>query len=243
MLGQNVNAYHGDGWSLARLIRRLAKLPGLARLRYTTSHPSDMDDGLIAAHGEVEVLMPYLHLPVQTGSDRVLKAMNRQHTADDYRRLVERLRATRSDLALSSDFIVGFPGETAADFAATMALVDEIGFASAFSFKYSPRPGTPAASGLDPVREAEKAERLTVLQARLEAQRREFANTCVGRVLPVLLEKPGRHAGQLLGRSPYLQPVHIEAATARIGDEVSARIAAAGPNSLAGELAVAEADA
>ena len=243
LLGQNVNAYHGDGWSLARLIRRLAKLPGLARLRYTTSHPSDMDDGLIAAHGEVEVLMPYLHLPVQTGSDRVLKAMNRQHTADDYRRLVERLRATRSDLALSSDFIVGFPGETAADFAATMALVDEIGFASAFSFKYSPRPGTPAASGLDPVREAEKAERLTVLQARLEAQRREFANTCVGRVLPVLLEKPGRHAGQLLGRSPYLQPVHIEAATARIGDEVSARIAAAGPNSLAGELAVAEADA
>jgi tRNA-2-methylthio-N6-dimethylallyladenosine synthase len=243
LLGQNVNAYHGDAWSLARLIRRLAELPGLARLRYTTSHPRDMAADLIAAHGEVEALMPCLHLPLQAGSDRVLKAMNRQHTADDYRRLVERLRAARSDLALSSDFIVGFPGETTADFAATMALVEEIGFAGAFSFKYSPRPGTPAASAPDAVPEAEKSERLAALQVLLEEQRRGFANACVGRVMPVLLEKPGRHAGQLLGRSPYAQPVHVEAAAARVGDEVSVRIVAAGANSLAGELAAAEVDA
>ncbi len=239
LLGQNVNAYHGDGWSLARLIRRLADLPGLARLRYTTSHPRDMDEDLIAAHGEVEALMPYLHLPVQAGSDRVLKAMNRQHTADDYRRLVARLREARPDLALSSDFIVGFPGETAADFAATMALVDEIGFAGAFSFKYSPRPGTPAANAPDHVPEAEKKERLAALQAKLEEQRQEFAAACVGRVMPVLLEKPGRHAGQLLGRSPYLQPVHLQAEAGRIGTVASARITAAGANS----LAATEADA
>ena len=241
LLGQNVNAYHGAGsdgdWSLARLVRRLAALPGLARIRYTTSHPRDMSDDLIAAHGEIDTLMPYLHLPVQAGSDRVLAAMNRGHTADDYRRLVERLRAARPDLALSSDFIVGFPGETAADFEATLALVEEIGFAGAFSFKYSPRPGTPAATAAAPVPEAEKAARLARLQALLEGQRRAFAAATVGRTVAVLLEKPGRHLGQLVGRTPCLQPVHVAADAARIATVVPVTITAAAANSLAGRLA------
>ena len=209
--GQNVNAYHGAGVPMAasggsgELIRALAEIPGLRRLRYTTSHPRDVDDALIAAHRDVPQLMPFLHLPVQSGSDRVLAAMNRRHTADDYRRTVERLRAARPDLALSSDFIVGYPGESDADFAATLDLVRDIGFAQAFSFKYSPRPGTPAASAADQVPEPVKAERLAELQALLQQQQRAFNAACVGRVLPVLFEKPGRHDGQLVGRSPYLQ--------------------------------------
>ena len=247
LLGQNVNAYHGTApaggvWGLGELIGALAKLPGVERLRYTTSHPSDVDDGLIAAHRDVPELMPQLHLPVQSGSDRVLAAMNRRHTADDYRRTVERLRQARADLALSSDFIVGYPGENAADFAATLDLVREIGFAQAFSFKYSPRPGTPAASAAEQVPEQLKVERLDTLQALLAEQQRAFNEACVGRVLPVLFEKPGRYPGQLVGRSPYLQSVHAEAEAEHIGDIVPVRIKAAQPNSLAGEISAATAE-
>jgi tRNA-2-methylthio-N6-dimethylallyladenosine synthase len=247
LLGQNVNAYHGiapDGgeWRLGDLIRALARIPGLARLRYTTSHPRDVGDGLIAAHRDVPELMPFLHLPVQSGSDRVLAAMNRRHGADQYRRTVDRLRAARPDLALSSDFIVGFPGETDVDFEATLALVREIGFAQAFSFKYSPRPGTPAAAERDQVPEPVKSRRLAALQALLNEQQRAFNESCVGRVLPVLFEKPGRHPGQLIGRSPYLQAVHADAPGDRIGDILTVRIAAAQPNSLAGAI-VADAEA
>ena len=245
LLGQNVNAYHGAApagssnageWGLGELIRALAEIPGLARLRYTTSHPRDVDDGLIAAHREVPQLMPFLHLPVQSGADRVLERMNRRHTAGAYRRTVERLRQARPDLALSSDFIVGFPGESEADFAATLDLVRDIGFAQAFSFKYSPRPGTPAANAADQVPEAVKAERLDRLQALLKEQQRAFNDSCVGRVLPVLFEKPGRHAGQLVGRSPYLQSVHAEAGSELIGRVVPVTIGAAQPNSLAGAI-------
>ncbi|HZU88528.1 MAG TPA: tRNA (N6-isopentenyl adenosine(37)-C2)-methylthiotransferase MiaB [Stellaceae bacterium] len=244
LLGQNVNAYHGrdaDGESrgLGDLVRRLAEIKGLDRIRYTTSHPRDVDDGLVAAHRDVPQLMPYLHLPVQSGSDRVLAAMNRRHSADDYRRIVERLRRARPDLALSSDFIVGFPGENEADFAATLALVAEIGFAQAFSFKYSRRPGTPAAA-LGQVPEAVKEERLAALQALLQRQQRQFNRACIGRVLPVLLDRPGRHPGQLVGRSPYLQSVHVSAAAERRGEIVATRITAAGQNSLSGTLALAE---
>jgi tRNA-2-methylthio-N6-dimethylallyladenosine synthase len=239
LLGQNVNAYHGaarDGreWRLGELIRALAQIPGLRRLRYTTSHPRDVDDGLVAAHRDVPELMPFLHLPVQSGSDRVLTAMNRRHRADDYRRTVERLRAARPDLALSSDFIVGFPGESAADFRATLDLVREIGFAQAFSFKYSPRPGTPAAAAPDQVPDAVKSERLAELQALLAEQQRAFNESCIGRVMPVLFEKPGRYPGQLVGRSPYLQAVHATIPEHRIGDILPVRIEAAQPNSLAG---------
>jgi tRNA-2-methylthio-N6-dimethylallyladenosine synthase len=246
LLGQNVNAYHGAAppngptgggkWGLGELIGALAGIPGLARLRYTTSHPSDVDDGLIAAHRDVPALMPFLHLPVQSGSDRVLAAMNRRHTADQYRRTVERLRRARPDLALSSDFIVGFPGESEADFRATTDLVSDIGFAQAFSFKYSPRPGTPAASAADQIPEPVKAERLAALQALLAQQQRAFNQSSIGRVLPVLFEKPGRHQGQLVGRSPYLQSVHAEAGAEQIGEVVPVRICAAQPNSLAGTI-------
>jgi tRNA-2-methylthio-N6-dimethylallyladenosine synthase len=240
LLGQNVNAYHGrdaDGRScgLGDLVRRLAEIDGLDRIRYTTSHPRDVDDGLVAAHRDVPQLMPYLHLPVQSGSDRVLAAMNRRHTADDYRRTVARLRRARPDLALSSDFIVGFPGESEVDFRATLDLVAEIGFAQAFSFKYSRRPGTPAAA-LRQVPETVKEERLAALQALLQDQQRRFNEACIGRVLPVLLERPGRHPGQLVGRSPYLQSVHVRAAAERGGDIVMARITGAGQNSLSGAL-------
>jgi tRNA-2-methylthio-N6-dimethylallyladenosine synthase len=239
LLGQNVNAYHGvalDGgeWGLGELIRALAEIPGLLRLRYTTSHPRDVDESLILAHRDVPALMPFLHLPVQSGSDRVLRAMNRRHTADDYRRTIEKLRRARADLALSSDFIVGFPGESEADFRATLDLVREVGFAQAFSFKYSPRPGTPAASEAEQVPEPVKTERLAGLQALLQRQQREFNAACVGRVLPVLFEKPGRHNGQLVGRSPYLQAVHAAAGPERIGDIVPVMIRGAEPNSLAG---------
>jgi tRNA-2-methylthio-N6-dimethylallyladenosine synthase len=254
LLGQNVNAYHGaappdgssdgpsDGpagsreWGLGELIGALARIPGIARLRYTTSHPKDVDERLIAAHRDVPALMPFLHLPVQSGSDRVLQRMNRRHTADHYRRTVERLRRARPDLALSSDFIVGFPGESEADFAATLDLVRDIAFAQAFSFKYSPRPGTPAASAADQIAEPVKTERLAALQALLHQQQRAFNESCVGRVLPVLFEKPGRHDGQLVGRSPYLQSVHAEAGRERIGEIVPVMIGAAQPNSLAGTV-------
>ncbi len=240
LLGQNVNAYHGAGpdgseWGLARLLARLSGIAGLERLRYTTSHPNDMDEALIAAHGELEKLMPYLHLPVQAGSDRVLRAMNRKHTAESYLRLIERIRAARPDIALSGDFIVGFPGETEAEFEATMALVREVRYAQAYSFKYSPRPGTPAA-GAAQVPEAEKADRLARLQALLAEQQAAFNAAQVGRRLPVLLEKPGRQAGQMVGRSPYLQAVHVEAGPERRGEIVEAAIEAAGPNSLTGRL-------
>ncbi|MGE5564548.1 MAG: tRNA (N6-isopentenyl adenosine(37)-C2)-methylthiotransferase MiaB [Parcubacteria group bacterium] len=231
LLGQNVNAYEGG---LAALIRRLAKIPDLDRIRYTTSHPRDMDDELIAAHGEVEQLMPYLHLPVQAGSDRILRAMNRGHTAEHYLRLIERIRAARPDIAISGDFIVGFPGEKDADFEATMTLVREVGYASAFSFKYSRRPGTPASAMPLQVAEEVKEERLARLQALLVEQQQAFNEGLVGRTVDVLFEKPGRHAGQVVGRSPYLQSVHIEAPQSLIGQIAPVRIDAAGRNSLAG---------
>ncbi len=234
LLGQNVNAYAGG---LSPLIRALARINGLDRIRYTTSHPRDMDADLIAAHAEVEALMPYLHLPVQAGSDRVLKAMNRGHTADAYLRLIERVRVARPDMALSGDFIVGFPGETEADFQATLAVVREARYAGAFSFKYSRRPGTPAAAMQGQVAEAEKDDRLQRLQALLAAQQAAFNASCVGRTLPVLFEKPGRHPGQIIGRSPYLQGVHVTAPQSLIGRIAAVAITGAERNSLAGALA------
>jgi tRNA-2-methylthio-N6-dimethylallyladenosine synthase len=238
LLGQNVNAYCGEGpnerpWSLARLIRALAELDDLARIRYTTSHPRDMSADLVEAHGSIDKLMPFLHLPVQSGADAVLQAMNRRHTADDYRRIVERLRAARPDLALSSDFIVGFPGETERDFAATLALVERIGFAQAFSFKYSPRPGTPAASMRKQIADPIKSERLARLQALLAEQTCAFNDRSVGRVLPVLLERAGRHPGQQVGRTPYLQAVHVEGAGSALGAIVDVRITESHAHSLA----------
>jgi tRNA-2-methylthio-N6-dimethylallyladenosine synthase len=241
LLGQNVNAWHGEApdgsiWGLGRLLRALSDIPGLLRLRYTTSHPRDMDDDLVAAHRDLPLLMPFLHLPVQSGADRVLAAMNRKHTAADYLHLVERLRAARPDIALSSDFIVGHPGETDADFRATLALVQEVGFAQAYSFKYSPRPGTPAAGTPAQVPDAEKDRRLAELQALLRAQQARFNAGCVGLALPVLFTGPGRHPGQVAGRSPFLQPVHVSAPADLIGQEMSVQIAAALPNSLSGTL-------
>ena len=233
LLGQNVNAYEGG---LAALVRRLARIEGLDRIRYTTSHPRDMDEDLIAAHGELEALMPYLHLPVQAGSDKVLKAMNRGHTAEHYLRLVERIRAARPDIALSGDFIVGFPGESDADFEKTLEVVREARYASAFSFKYSRRPGTPAASMPGQVPEELKAERLQRLQALLEEQRRAFNAAMAGRIVQVLFERAGRNPGQVAGRSPYLQAVHAEAPQHLIGRIVPVRIASAGSNSLAGAV-------
>jgi len=236
LLGQNVNAYaNDDGGGLAALIRRLARIPGLERLRYTTSHPRDMDAALIAAHGEVAALMPYLHLPVQSGADRMLKAMNRDHTAQSYLRTIEAVRAARPDIAISGDFIVGFPGEREADFEATLALVREVGYASAFSFKYSRRPGTPAAAMASQVDEAVKQERLARLQALLEIQQRAFNAGLVGRTVDVLFEKLGRYPGQVIGRSPYLQPVHCEGSRALIGRIAPVAIASADRASLAGQ--------
>ena len=242
LLGQNVNAYRGAGpdgemWGLAQLIRRLANIDGLSRLRYTTSHPRDMGDDLIAAHSEVEKLAPYLHLPVQSGSDKILAAMNRGHTADEYRRLVARIREGRPGLALSSDFIVGFPGESDADFTATLNLIRDVTFVQAFSFKYSPRPGTPAASSEKQIPEDVKNARLYELQELLFAQQCEFAETCKDQVFSVLLEKPGKKHGQALGRSPYLQPVHVADAAHLIGQVHDVRIAAVLRNSLKGVLA------
>jgi tRNA-2-methylthio-N6-dimethylallyladenosine synthase len=242
LLGQNVNAYRGaapEGGSagLGALLRALARIPGLARLRYTTSHPRDVDEELLEAHRDVPQLMPFLHLPVQSGADRVLAAMNRRHSADDYRRVVARLRRARPDLALSSDFIVGFPGESDADFRATLDLVAEIGFAQAFSFKYSPRPGTPAAGDPHQVEDAVKVARLAALQELLARQQRAFNEAQIGRTLPVLLEKAGRYQGQLVGRSPYLQIVHVEAPLPRIGTILDVAIGAAHANSLSGQIA------
>ena len=241
LLGQNVNAWHGTGAdgvpsSLGLLLRRLAEIPGLWRLRYTTSHPCDIDDDLIAAHAEVPQLMPFLHLPVQSGSDRMLAAMNRGHTAAGYLALIERLRAARPDLALSSDFIVGHPGETRADFDATLALIRRVGFAQAFSFKYSARPGTPAAASPGQVDEAEKDDRLQELQALLREQQAGFNRACVGLTTTVLFTAPGRHPGQVMGRSPWLQPVHATGPASLIGTETTVTIEAAHRNSLSASL-------
>jgi tRNA-2-methylthio-N6-dimethylallyladenosine synthase len=243
LLGQNVNAYHGaaaDGStaSLATLLRRLSAIEGIGRLRYTTSHPRDMDAALIAAHREIAALMPFLHLPVQSGSDRILAAMNRRHSRDDYLRIVEAMRRSRPDIAFSSDFIVGFPGETEADFAATLSLVETIGFASAYSFKYSPRPGTPGAALPDQVPEDAKSERLAALQALTGRQQKDFNQSWVGRRLDVLLERHGSKPGQLAGRSPYLQAVQVEAPDAMIGRIASVSVVATGTWSLYGELEV-----
>ena len=241
LLGQNVNAYHGRDEAgavvgLGDLLRRLARIDGLARLRYTTSHPRDVDEALIATHADEPKVMPFLHLPVQSGSDVVLAAMNRGHKAGDYRALVDRLRRVRPDLVLSSDFIVGFPGESDADFAATLELIREVRFASAYSFKYSPRPGTPAASLETQVPEAAKDERLQILQALLREQQDDFNRQSFGRVMPVLFEKPGRRAGQIGGRTPYLHAVHVEAPDRWIGAIHDVRIVGFGTNSLVGEL-------
>ncbi|MCB6178293.1 tRNA (N6-isopentenyl adenosine(37)-C2)-methylthiotransferase MiaB [Rhodobacter sp. Har01] len=236
LLGQNVNAYHGAGpggaWGLSRLLRELAGIPGLDRLRYTTSHPNDMADDLIAAHAEVPQLMPYLHLPVQSGSDRILRAMNRKHTADDYLRLVERIRAARPDILLTSDFIVGFPGETDADFQATLALIREVRFGAAFSFAYSARPGTPAAEK-PPVPAALAQARLHELQALITAQQHAAQEAMVGREVGVLYEKPGRLPGQMVGKSDHLMAVHVTDPDGRVGELARARITAASTNSLA----------
>ncbi len=241
LLGQNVNAYHGEGpggetWGLGRLLFALAEIDGLARLRYTTSHPRDMDDELVAAHRDLAVLMPYLHLPVQSGSDKILAAMNRRHAAADYLGVVERLRTARPDLALSSDFIVGFPGESDTDFADTLRLVTEVGYSQAYSFKYSPRPGTPAADATGQVPEAIKAERLATLQNLLAEQQIAFNQGCVGREVEVLFEAEGRRAGQLLGRSPFMQAVHVAAPASLKGRLLPVRVESAHPNSLAGRL-------
>lgn len=240
LLGQNVNAWHGIGadgrqWGLGELLFRLADISGLARLRYTTSHPRDMDDALIEAHRDLAALMPYLHLPVQSGSDRILKAMNRRHTAADYLRLVERIRKARPDIALSGDFIVGFPGETETDFAETLQLVRDVGYVQAYSFKYSPRPGTPGADLDNRVPENLKDDRLQQLQAVLNTQNQSFAAGLVGAMTDVLIEKPGRNIGQRVGRSPWLIPVVVDENAGEIGDIVNVRITATGANSLFAE--------
>jgi tRNA-2-methylthio-N6-dimethylallyladenosine synthase len=241
VIGQNVNAYHGEGpdgpaCTLAQLFERLASIPGIDRLRYTTSHPRDVDDSLIAAHRDLPELMPQLHLPVQSGSDRILDAMNRRHTRDDYLRIVERLRMAQPALALTSDFIVGFPGETDADFRDTMRLIDEVGFSGSFSFKYSPRPGTPAADMDEQIPEDVKSERLRQLQYLIDHQQAAFNRGCVGRTFGVLFEKVGRHPGQIVGKSPYLQPVQVIAPTSLIGTIATVTIDDTGSYSLFGTL-------
>ncbi len=236
LLGQNVNAWRdADGRGLERLVEVLATIPGLARIRYTTSHPNDMTDGLIAAHRDIPQLMPFLHLPVQAGNDRVLKAMNRSHTAESYLRVLDQVRAARPDIALSGDFIVGFPGETEAEFEDTLRLVEQVGYAQCFSFKYSARPGTPAATMDRQVPAAAMDERLQRLQAALNASQLAFNQASVGRRCSVLVERQGRHAGQWLGKSPWLQSVHFTGAAA-IGDLVEVELTEAGPNSLSARL-------
>jgi tRNA-2-methylthio-N6-dimethylallyladenosine synthase len=240
LIGQNVNAYHGEDTNgrdatLGRLMRRLAEIPGIARLRYSTSHPCDMDGSLIAAHRDLPALMPQLHLPVQSGSDRILEAMNRRHTRADYLRNIERVRRARPDVAFSSDFIVGFPGETESDFNDTMRLLAEVGFASAYSFKYSPRPGTPAAD-MDQLPEAVKHERLQRLQDAIERQQAAFMARCVGMTFDVLFDKPGREPGQIVGRSPYLQPVPVIGPTSLIGEIAPVTVIEVRTNSLFGTL-------
>ena len=245
LLGQNVNAYHGEGldgrgeWGLGRLVRELAEIEGIERIRYTTSHPLDVDAELIAAHRDVPELMPFLHLPVQSGSDRILKAMNRRHTADDYRRIVGRLREANPDLAMASDFIVGFPGETGDDHAATLQLIADIGFVHAYSFKYSSRPGTPASTMGQPVPEEVKDERLQMVQQLLGEQQKAAHHAVVGRTLPVLLERKGKHPGQLVGRTPYMQSVAVEAPEHRIGRIAQVEVLDVRGNSLHGRLAEA----
>ena len=246
LLGQNVNAYHGEAptssigdgstWPLARLIRAVAEIEGVARIRYTTSHPRDMDDELIVAHGEVPQLMPYLHLPVQSGSDRILEAMNRRHGRDLFLGIVDRLRSVRPEIALSSDFIVGFPGETDAEFDDTLRLVEQVGFASAFSFKYSRRPGTPGSAMPDQVPEAVKSARLAALQALLGRQARDFNISKVGATVPVLFAETGRKPGQIVGKTPWLQSVYAEGNERLIGHIVEARLIEGHANSLAGEI-------
>lgn len=243
LLGQNVNAYHGaspeqasDEWGLGRLMRHLSSIEGLHRLRYMTSHPRDVDQELIMAHGEDPKVMPYIHLPVQSGSDAILKAMNRRHTGDEYRRIIERFRDACADIAFSSDFIVGYPGETDTDFEDTMKLVAEIQFAQAYSFKYSPRPGTPAAALDDQIPEAVKSERLELLQDLLRQQQNAFNNGLEGTIQSILVEKKGREAGQLVGRTPYLQVVHIQAPESMVGQIIDVKITQAGTNTLHGEV-------
>ncbi|WP_412506730.1 tRNA (N6-isopentenyl adenosine(37)-C2)-methylthiotransferase MiaB [Roseovarius sp. SYSU LYC5161] len=243
LLGQNVNAYHGEGpdgrdWSLARLIWALNDIDGLERIRFTTSHPNDMTDDLIAAHGACEKLMPYLHLPVQSGSDRILKRMNRKHTAESYLRLIERIRAARPDILMSGDFIVGFPEETEAEFQATLDLIEDVKYGYAFSFKYSTRPGTPAAERAQ-VDEDVKSERLQRLQALITRQQREVQDAMVGRTVKVLFEKPGRLDGQLVGKSEYLHAVHVADSPARVGELASVDIVESGANSLGGRMRAA----
>jgi tRNA-2-methylthio-N6-dimethylallyladenosine synthase len=248
LIGQNVNAYHGEGpdgrqWSLARLLARVGDIPGIARLRYSTSHPRDMSDDLIAAHRDLPGLMPQLHLPVQSGSDRILAAMNRHHTRTDYLDLIARLRAARPDIALTSDFIVGFPGESREDFQATIDLVEHVGFCGAYSFMYSPRPGTPGADISEQIAEAIKSERLQRLQAIIDRQQAAFNAHHVGRTFDVLFERPGRYDGQLVGRSPYLQPVQVMAPAEMIGEIRPVTITELSANSLFGTLVGAAARA
>jgi tRNA-2-methylthio-N6-dimethylallyladenosine synthase len=245
LLGQNVNAWAGEApmggvWSFGRLLRELAGIPGLSRLRYITSHPRSVTPELVAAHREVATLVPFLHLPIQAGSDRILAAMNRGHTVADYVRTVAALKAARPEMQLSSDFIVGFPGETEAEFAETLAVIREVGFIQSFSFKYSPRPGTPAAALPGQVAEEEKADRLARVQAELATIQTAFNQACVGRTMPVLFDRPGRHSGQMIGRTPYMQSVHARLPQAAFGEVRAVRIAAVGPNSLRGEAADVE---
>jgi tRNA-2-methylthio-N6-dimethylallyladenosine synthase len=242
LLGQNVNAYHSGTATLATLITELSQIAGIERIRYMTSHPRDMSVDLIVAHGDNPKLMPYLHLPIQSGNDRVLKAMNRGHTVADYLNLIERIRDSQPKIAMTSDFIVGFPGETDAEFEDTLQLVRDVNYAGAFSFKYSPRPGTPAALRDDQISEKIKNERLARLQALLTSQQAAFNQSCVGQTLTVLLEKPGRQSGQLIGRSPYLQSVHLDAPAHLIGSFISAQILSVGPNSLSGQYVVQTGD-
>lgn len=246
LIGQNVNAYHGEGpdghaWPLGSLLQRLAKIPGVARLRYSTSHPRDVDEELIAAHRDLPELMPFVHLPVQSGADRILAAMNRKHTADDYRRVIDRFRAARQDIAFSSDFIVGFPGETEEEFAATLALVTQIGYAGAYSFKYSPRPGTPAAEMRETVSATEMDERLGRLQELIDSQQSAFNRAVIGTTVDVLFERAARNPGQIVGRTAYLQPAHVMASPDIIGQVLPVRIDSLERYSLIGELAAPQA--
>jgi tRNA-2-methylthio-N6-dimethylallyladenosine synthase len=235
LLGQNVNAWEHDGRDFSALIRAIARIDGLGRIRYTTSHPVNMSDALIAAHAEVPKLMPYLHLPVQSGSDRILRAMNRSHSTDSYLRIIERMRAVRPDIAISGDFIVGFPGESDADFDATLRIVDEVRYAAAFSFKYSPRPGTPAAAMDDQIAPEVMDERLQRLQSRIAEHSLAFNRASVGRETEVLIDRKGRHPGQMIGKSPWLQSVHLQT-DAALGDIIPVTLVSAGPNSLGGAL-------
>jgi tRNA-2-methylthio-N6-dimethylallyladenosine synthase len=242
LIGQNVNAFHGDGgdgkpWSLGRLLYRLAEIPGIARLRYSTSHPRDVDDALIEAHRDIPAVMPFVHLPVQSGSDRILEAMNRKHTAADYARTVERFRKVREDIAFSSDFIVGFPGETEGDFSATLALVRQISYAGAYSFKYSPRPGTPAADMQEMVTTQVMDERLARLQELIDSQQAAFNAAAIGKTVDVLFERPARNPGQLVGRTAYLQPTHVMASPDIIGQVLPVTIDSLERYSLIGALA------